>query len=209
MEYYEQSRPEMLEFLPPELTRLIDIGCGEGRFGEAVKARFPRCETWGVEAVAHAAQQAALRNDVVKNSSIESADDLPSQYFDVVSMNDVLEHLLWPEPALALAKRLLRPAGTLNISLPNVAYYLNVRDLLIHNDWSYRDFGVLDRTHFRFYTTKSAIDLLSSNGFEVRCVKGINAPRLKLHYKALFALAPAKFQWMRYPQFAIVASLAK
>jgi len=102
-------------------------------------------------------------------------------------------------------KRILKPDGVLVMSLPNVRYYLNVRDLVFKNDWEYQDFGVLDRTHFRFFTTKSAIRTLKDNGFQVDVVRGLNAPRLKLHYRLLFALAPGFFQWMRYPQFAIVA----
>jgi 2-polyprenyl-3-methyl-5-hydroxy-6-metoxy-1,4-benzoquinol methylase len=204
-EYYSQSRLEMLGFLPPNPERLIDIGCGEGLFGAAVKARFPTCETWGVELVAEAAEKAATRNDRIIRAAVDGPAELPSSYFDVVTMNDVLEHITWPEPVLATVKRILRPGGTLVLSLPNVRYFLNVRDLVFKNDWEYRDFGVLDRTHFRFYTTKSAVRLLQENGFRVEEVVGINPARLKLHYRTLFSVAPRFFHWMRFPQFAIVA----
>jgi 2-polyprenyl-3-methyl-5-hydroxy-6-metoxy-1,4-benzoquinol methylase len=204
-DYYQQSRPEMLDFIPVAAARLIDIGCGEGRFGEAVKARIPGCETWGVEPVEAAASQAALRNDRIINSAFGESDVIPSSYFDVVTMNDVLEHMTWPEPALANAKRILRHNGRLILSLPNVRYYLNLRDLVLKNDWQYRDSGILDRTHFRFYTSKSARRLLEQNGFRVEQVTGINPSRLKLHYRILFATAPSFFHWMRYPQFAVVA----
>lgn len=195
----------MLAFLPPSPKRLIDIGCGEGLFGAGVKARFPGCETWGVELVADAAEKAATRNDHVLRTSFENPVDLPTAYFDVVTMNDVLEHITWPEPALANAKRILRPDGKLVLSIPNVRYYLNVRDLVFKNDWEYRDCGVLDRTHFRFYTSRSATRLLHENGFQVEQIKGINSSRLKPHYSALFAMAPGFFHWMRFPQFAVVA----
>jgi 2-polyprenyl-3-methyl-5-hydroxy-6-metoxy-1,4-benzoquinol methylase len=207
-EYYQQNRSEMLAFLPVNVGRLIDIGCGEGRFGEAVKARHPNCETWGLEPIAEAAVAATLRNDRVLNMPMEDTVELPTSYFDVVTMNDVLEHMTWPEPALALARRILCPGGKLILSLPNVRYYLNVRDLVFKNDWEYRDFGILDRTHFRFYTTKSATRLLQSNGFEVNQITGINPSHLKLRYRILFGLAPSFFSWMRFPQFAIVATVA-
>jgi SAM-dependent methyltransferase len=206
VDYYEKSRPEMLQFLPEGLTRLIDFGCAEGRFGEAVKARHPGCETWGVEVVPEAAAEAKTRNDVVHCLSLDSGDELPSAHFDVVTMNDVMEHLCWPEPALALAKRILRPGGRLVLSLPNVGYYLNVRELVIKNDWQYKDWGILDRTHFRFYTTKSAEALLRENGFDVLQIQGIpSSTKMKVHYKALFKLTGRRFQWMKFPQFAVVA----
>jgi SAM-dependent methyltransferase len=204
--YYRQSRSEMVAFFPPTVERAIDIGCGEGYFGQAVKSRFPSCETWGVEPVASAAIQAVRRNDYVVLGSLEQLDHLPAHHFDVVTMNDVLEHFPYSEPALQAAKRLLRPRGLLILSIPNVRYYLNVRDLVFRNDWRYMNYGILDRTHMRFFTTKSASELLSENGFNVLRINGLNEPKLKLHYRLLFSIAPKFFEWMRYPQFAIVAA---
>ena len=137
--------------------------------------------------------------------SFDDTPDLPTAYFDVVTMNDVLEHLAWPEPALAVAKRILRPGGKLILSLPNVQFLLNVLDLVKRNDWEYRDDGILDRTHFRFYTTKSATRLLKQNGFHVEQIAGINPIRPKWYYRLLFAIAPRYFYWMPFFQFAIVA----
>ncbi len=205
VDYYRKSRSEMLAFLPPQPARLIDIGCGEGFFGEAVKARFPGCETWGVEPVAAAAQSAATRNDHVVHAPLENAPDLPAGHFDAVTMNDVLEHLTWPEPALAMARRILKPDGKLVLSLPNIAHYRVVHDLVFKNDWEYGDYGILDRTHFRFYTTKSATRLLQQNGFTMERVAGINAAPVEWYYRLLFAASPKVFGWMRFPQFAVVA----
>jgi 2-polyprenyl-3-methyl-5-hydroxy-6-metoxy-1,4-benzoquinol methylase len=196
----------MMAFFPPAVERVIDLGCGEGHFGQTVKSRFPSCETWGVEALASAAIQAVRHNDHVVLGSLEQLGHLPAHQFDVVTMNDVLEHLAYPEPALHAAKRLLRPQGLLILSIPNVRYYLNVRDLVFRNNWRYADSGVLDRTHMRFFTTRSASELLSENGFTVLKMQGLNEPKLKLHYRLLFAAAPRFFQWMRYPQFAVVAA---
>ena len=198
--YYSQARPEMLRFIPDTTTRLLDIGCSEG-----VKRKLPGCETWGVEAEAPAAAKAKTRNDKVFNCRIDEATELPERYFDVITMNDVLEHIDYAEPVLARVKQLLRPDGRLVLSLPNVRYYLNVRDLLFKKDWKYEDYGVLDRTHLRFYTQKSAARYLAENGFKVVEIMGINAPRLAAHYRALFALAPGFFDDMRYRQFAVVA----
>jgi SAM-dependent methyltransferase len=204
-EYYSQARLEMVRFVPSNTRRLLDIGCSEGRFGAAVKAAIPGCETWGVEPAPEAAKQAATRNDRVINAEISPALDLPQAYFDVVTMNDVLEHIPYSEPTLDLIKRVLKPGGHLVLSLPNVRHYLNARDFLVHKDWEYQDFGVLDRTHFRFFTEKSAKRLLEREGFEVIQISGINGRPLKFHYKALFALAPGFFRDMRHPQFAVVA----
>jgi SAM-dependent methyltransferase len=195
----------MLRFVPPSTGRLLDIGCSEGHFGAAVKKAYPGCETWGVEANEKAAAEAAMRNDRVFHGLIGEVEGIPNQHFDVVTMNDVLEHIPYSEPVLAIVRRLLKPGGRLVLSLPNVRYYLNVRDLVFRKDWEYQEFGILDRTHFRFFTEKSAARLLEENGFRVVEQVGLNPPRLKFHYRTLFALAPGLFDGMRYPQFALVA----
>lgn len=207
--YYAQSRTEMLPFLPATVTSLIDIGCAEGWFGALVKKTYPACEIWGVEPVESVASEAASRADRIIVSEIEkAAEQLPAGYFDVVTMNDVLEHLPYPEPALALARHILKPDGRLILSLPNVRYYVNVKDLIVHKDWQYQDFGILDRTHMKFYTQRSARRTLTDIGFKVERIVGINPPpKISLHYRALFALAPRFFEDARYPQFAMVARL--
>jgi len=203
--YYGNARPEMLEFIPATAHRLLDVGCSEGRFGAAVKSEMPGCEVWGVEPFADAAAEAARRLDKVINAGLAEAEaSLPRGYFDVIVMNDVLEHIDYSEPALATAKRLLSPGGSLVLSLPNVRYFLNVRDLLFRKDWEYVEQGVLDRTHLRFFTQKSATRLLQDNGFEITTVKGITRAHLKLHYRLLFALSRRLFADMPYLQFAFV-----
>jgi hypothetical protein len=81
---------------------------------------------------------------------------------------DVLEHV--PDPA-SLLPRLLRtylPAGgTVIVSLPNVAH-LTVRFSLLFGRWQYQDKGILDRTHLRFFTAKSAAELLHGAGVRIR-----------------------------------------
>jgi 2-polyprenyl-3-methyl-5-hydroxy-6-metoxy-1,4-benzoquinol methylase len=203
--YYRQTREEMLDFVPDSARRLLDIGCGEGGFGETVKRRMPACETWGIEPVASAAAIAATKNDRVVCGSFDSELDLPPSYFDVVTMNDVLEHLPRPEPALALAKAVLKADGSLIISVPNVRYYLNVRDLLFRKDWRYTDFGILDRTHLRFFTMRSAVRTVEENGFHVLHAQGVNRDRLKLHYRLLLGMTGRFLDDMAFPQIAIVA----
>jgi ubiquinone/menaquinone biosynthesis C-methylase UbiE len=203
--YFGQDRQELLQFVPNGVLTLVDVGCGEGFFAAAVKRARPACEVWGLEPAGAAAAQARTRCDRFIQAPFEDSDDIPSAYFDAVTMNDVLEHLPCTESALRLAKRMLKPTGTLVLSLPNVAYYLNVRDLVIHNDWEYRDFGILDRTHLRFFTEKSARRTIEANGFSVRLVQGINEAVLKPHYRLLFAILGKMAHPMRFPQFAVVA----
>ena len=94
-----------------------------------------------------------------------------SQPFDAVVCADVLEHLARPEDLLARIHGWLRPGGTLLVSLPNVAN-VTVRAGLLLGRFPYAERGILDRTHLRFYTRRSARDLLTGAGFRVRERRG-------------------------------------
>jgi len=201
--YFQQSRPEMLRFLPANPARLLDVGCGEGAFGKSVKDKFPNCEVWGAEISSAAADIAATRLHTVKRGDfLETI--FPKGYFDVITMNDSLEHMVDTHAALAKVRSLLKPGGALIVSFPNVRYYQNVRNLVFRNDWQYQEYGILDRTHYRFFTSKSAAKTLSECGFKVEFVEGLPCP-IRLHYRILFAAFPRFFYWMRFPQFAVRA----
>lgn len=96
---------------------LLDIGCSTGLFLNQM-----RTEGWqptGVEFSSHAADYA--RNTFgldVFTGTVEQA-QFPSDHFDVVTMWDVLEHVLDPLHTLYEVQRILKPGGLLAVSLPN------------------------------------------------------------------------------------------
>ena len=81
-------------------------------------------------------------------------------------MMDVLEHLVDPEALLRECRELLKPGGTLLVSVPNVAN-ITVRLALLFGRFNYAPRGILDRTHLKFFTGKSARRLLEAAGLEV------------------------------------------
>jgi len=199
--YYSNDRPELVPFIPEKLVRALDVGCGEGAFGAHIKASRG-CEVWGIEPVASAADSARARLDRVLAEPIESAmAKLPDGHFDGVFFNDVLEHLADPEAALRALRPKLAPGATLIVSIPNVRYFPNLRDLLVRQDWKYTDAGVLNRTHVRFFTDRSARRMIESCGYEIARAKGINGLPL---WKILpwIVLSGGALRDTRYLQFA-------
>lgn len=89
---------------------------------------------------------------------------LPAAAYDVVLMADVLEHLRDPAPLLRQLHSLLKPGGRCLVSVPNVAYGGLIASLL-GGEFTYRDEGLLDRTHLRFYTRGSLEQLLERAGW--------------------------------------------
>lgn len=203
--YFEERRPEMLPFVPPTAETVLDVGCSDGLFGESIKRRQP-CEVWGVEMMPAAAENARTRLDRVFPCAFEAA-SLPESYFDCVIFNDCLEHLPEPEKALERTRRLLKTDGVVVASIPNMRYYPVLKDLVLHRNWEYADYGVLDRTHLRFFTCNSIRTLFARGGYVTARIEGIN-PYLwgsARRYKVLNALCLGALSDMRYQQFAVVA----
>ncbi len=173
--YYEFARPELLERIPASARRVLDVGCGAGRLGEAVKAR-QAAEVVGVELDAHAAELARARLDRVLCADVQ---ELPASFapgvFDAVVCGDVLEHLHDPAGLLRRARSWLAPEGRLIASIPNVRHHTVVRGLL-RGDWTYESAGLLDRTHLRFFTLRSIRELFARCGYELEAVDAVPGP---------------------------------
>lgn len=205
--YYGHPRREMEPFVPAAAERVLDVGCGAGAFAATLRAaRAGRVlEIWGVELSPEAAARAGGSCDrVLIGDAVARLRELEVASFDCVVMNDVLEHLAEPAPLLREARRVLRPAGALVVSLPNVRYFFNVWGLAVHGHWDYVDEGILDRTHLRFFTRSSLGRLLEDEGFTVQRLQGIN-PTGSVKFKLVNLLTLGRWADMRWLQFACVA----
>ncbi len=100
--------------------RLLDVGGGFGYLADAAVPYFR--ERWVVELAASAADRVA-RDHRVLVGAWETV-EVPEEYFDVVSMQDCLEHFPDPLAALAKVRRVLRPGGVLLVVTPNVGSWI-------------------------------------------------------------------------------------
>ena len=210
-EYHIKERREILPFVPKTCSTLLDIGCASAEFGALVKRERQNVQVWGVEVNATVAAAAAAKIDRVITSDFASDIDLPDNYFDVVTFNDCLEHFPDPFPPLELAKRKLKPGGTLICSLPNVRYADNMRHLIMEMDWRYEGWGVRDRTHLRFFTRKSMIRTIEEAGYAVVSIDGINESEYYLRNFTMRVLRRLFRKWtedMLYQQYVVVAVAA-
>jgi 2-polyprenyl-3-methyl-5-hydroxy-6-metoxy-1,4-benzoquinol methylase len=202
-DYYAQARKEMLPYMPQAIKRLLDIGCHKGAFGFLIKNLFG-AEIWGIELLDDDGKKAEKQLDKVIIGDVNVVmHDLPDNYFDCITCNDVLEHLVDPYTVLSTLKAKLTSQGVIICSLPNVRYWDNLRNLLLRKQWKYMDHGILDRTHLRFFTELSIKDMFESLGFDIVKMEGINpshSSNLKLfNFLTFGALSDAK-----YLQFACV-----
>ncbi len=146
---------------------VLDIACGEGEFAATLKASGNRVT--GVDLLPEPANRAAFERyfSADLDSGVSHViRELGGARFDRVLLLDILEHLRTPERILAECHTLLQSDGRLIVSLPNIAN-VTVRCMLLFGRFAYQERGILDRTHLRFFTRKTARRLLEENGYRI------------------------------------------
>jgi len=172
VDYFSAARADVLELCPSCVNRVLEVGCGEGQTLELLKKGKRCAETIGFELMPLAAQAASQRADRVYCLNVEQ-DVWPVGIgkFDLILLLDVLEHLVDPWSLLEkLKNEYLEIDGKLVISLPNAQHFSLLLPLLA-GQFNYVESGILDKTHLRFFTKKSAIDLLHSAGLTVEAMQ--------------------------------------
>ena len=92
--------------------------------------------------------------------------------FDAVICGDLLEHLRDPWKTVQNLCRITRPGGRLIISVPNVMHISNLYGMLREGNWAYEAQGIRDRTHLRFFTQRTARELVEQGGYHTLTVLG-------------------------------------
>jgi 2-polyprenyl-3-methyl-5-hydroxy-6-metoxy-1,4-benzoquinol methylase len=173
--YYLNPRPELQKLIPLTAETILDIGCGSGALGAVLKAR-QACSVVGVELVPEAAESARSKLDRVHTGTIEQhLPQFEQGYFDCIIMADVLEHMVDPYTLLHELSVLLTPTGCAVISLPNVRHWSVVKDLL-EGRFDYKNEGIMDRTHLRFFTMSSAVAMINGAGYDIDQIHAVVYP---------------------------------
>ncbi len=165
MSYFSQSRPELVVQLPDRLGRLLDVGCGTGGVGRALRDRVDFLA--GIELEPAVADVARPAYDQVLVGRVEDVlGDLDGP-FDTVLAYDLLEHLPSPEGLLGRLHEVTSPGALIHVSVPNARHWSLVRDLVARGTFGYTEWGHRDRTHLRWFTRADLVALLESNGWHV------------------------------------------
>ena len=201
--YYESVREDMLKYIPQETKTTLEFGCGFGGFSALLKETL-NTEGWAVEIEREAAQEAAKKLDrVINTDANESLKAIPDGYFDCIIFFDILEHLVDPYSLLLSVKKKLTKRGVIVTSIPNIRYYRTFVDFVIHGNWDYKDQGILDKTHLRFFTRKSILKVFDKLGFKILMFEGIH-PTHSRTFKLLNIILLNALSDVRYKHFVAV-----
>lgn len=115
--------------------------------------------------------------------------------FEVIVIADVLEHLLDPWKALAAARNLLTPDGYLVVSLPHAAH-TSVIACLLNENFEYRDEGLLDRTHIRFFGIHNIQQLFQGAKLKITDARFVMRAPEQTEFAAQWAMIPQELRTM-------------
>ncbi|MBS0383730.1 MAG: methyltransferase domain-containing protein [Proteobacteria bacterium] len=178
--YHDTPRNEILPYVPERCARVLEFGCGTGATISAIRTH--RSVEWagGLERDAGAAERARAVLDRVWEGDAETSTfdrDIAAASLDLVLCLDVLEHLVDPWTMVTRIAGLLAPGGRLVISVPNIRHYKFISNLFFKGDFHYRDAGLLDRTHLRFFVRDTAIDLATRGGLKLVTCDNAHPPK--------------------------------
>jgi len=167
-----EGRNRVFVDLAAQGRRILEFGCATGFLSRHLVERG--CKVTGVEIDAEAAEKARQWCERVLVADLNRQDwaDGLTRDYDTILFGDVLEHLVDPEGVLRKASELLAPNGRVIICLPNIAHW-TIRASLLMGKFEYTSTGILDVTHLRFFTPKTARKLIEDSGYQVVSVHPI------------------------------------
>lgn len=168
---YDNFNEAIFKLVSPD-SDVLDIGCDTGRLAKQLRDR-KNCRVTGIEISAESAEIAKQNCDTLICADAFNALPKLGQKYDVVVLADVLEHMPKPEKLLELVNKRVKQTGRVIVCIPNIAFIQNRLEHLA-GKFDYAEWGIMDKTHLRFFTKKTATSLFQKSGFEVKEIRSYN-----------------------------------
>ncbi len=143
---------------------ILDIGCGTGSTAMEIRQRFPDVRITGINIqvdelnIARPFLDVAIQGDLNQPEALKLDDK-----YDLIICSHVLEHLIDPKSLLSRLESSLADDGRILVIVPNFGIW-HARVQILFGNFEYRDSGLMDRTHLRFFTYHNLIsELVPSN----------------------------------------------
>ncbi|MBI3013391.1 MAG: class I SAM-dependent methyltransferase [Elusimicrobia bacterium] len=147
---------------------VLELGCATGYIGKFLKEKRG-CVVYGIELNETAAAQAAPYYEKILSgdaSQLNLYGNFRTQ-FDIILCSNVLEHLPNPGAVLRTLKSSLKEGGCFVIALPNIAHW-TIRLQILLGKFDYTPSGILDESHLKFFTLKTARSLIQDAGLAIQ-----------------------------------------
>jgi SAM-dependent methyltransferase len=192
---HDQHNPDLLKYMPLNARRIVEVGCSSGALARAYKKLNPDAHYIGVEIDESYAELAREHCDEVLAFNIEDAEPsfLGEQLGgDCWVFGDVLEHLRDPWQVLAKIRSILPSGGSVVACIPNAQHW-SIQARLSFGNFRYEDSGLFDRTHIRWFTRMTMLELFQGAGLTVDAgmARTFDEPQREQFLPAIRAMATA------------------
>ena len=170
-DYFSNIRKDLINLIDANAKdlKILEVGAAYGETLYYLKQNGIAAEAVGVDIFEDAKNKQNYKPlDRFIFGDIEKI-ELPeyNQYFDLILLPDVLEHLFEPKSVLETLKKYLKEDGKIIVSMPNIRYYSALYKIVFKGDFKYEESGIFDYTHVRFYCRKNIQELLETAGYTI------------------------------------------
>lgn len=166
---HEIHNPDLLALIPIESKKIIEIGCSSGALAREFKLISPSSDWVGIETDKSYLELSKRYCDKSLLLNIEQASENFWKEFsdrDCWVFGDVLEHLIDPWEILKKISRIIPQSGVVVACIPNMQHWSIIARLGV-GDLRYENFGLLDKTHLRWFTRQTIIEMFDQSGFKI------------------------------------------
>lgn len=179
--YHGIVRQDILDKIPPHARKVLDLGCGSGDLGAALKKR-QECVIHGLEMNPDAHAKALKIYDECFKGNLDNYNHRTfDDDYDAIIFGDILEHIINPWGALRRYADLLADDGIIIASIPNAAHPSVLYDLS-RGLFRYQSAGLLDITHLRFFTLPTIGQMFIKAGLKIFDLEPRPKPDHHYHY---------------------------
>lgn len=188
-DYYNVvKRNVVADLLDDHLGKLLDVGGGDGATAQFLIDHGRVSDALVIDPYSRSTDREKLTFMKSSADDPSSFDRLPGTY-DTVFFLDVLEHLVNPWGTLDAVRKVHREGGRLVVCMPNARFIAMTVPLVFCGRFDYKAAGgIMDRTHLRWFTRGTTIELIEGAGYRVDRVTPYFEPRVRLAQKLTLGL---------------------
>lgn len=159
--YYAATRANIVNLFPRNhYSKVLELGCGCANTLHYLKKNKIAEYVVGIEKISDCADRINKLDPPIDEYYIYDVESglekkIKGKNFNLILLLDVLEHLNEPYEVLKELWNFLEEKGQIIISIPNIRYLPILYKLIFRKSWEYTEWGILDKTHLRFFTWES------------------------------------------------------